>query len=85
MSDAISKLQRYDLLGEYDPLMLPCDDGDYVRYDDVVEALQSWEPVVPPQWRVVMRGMIEYAECNDPGNPYLPQAQALLSAGKGGE
>jgi hypothetical protein len=42
-------------------------------------------PVVPPQWRVVMRGMVEYAECNDPGNPYLPQAQALLSAGRGGE
>ena len=48
-------------------------------------ALQSGEPVVPAQWRVVMRGMVEYAECNDPGNPYLPQAQALLSAGKGGE
>jgi hypothetical protein len=29
-----------------------------------------------------MRGMVEYAECNDPGNPYLSQAQALLSAGK---
>ena len=41
------------------------------------------QPVVPSQWRVVMRGMVEYAECNDPGNPYLPQAQALLSAGKG--
>jgi hypothetical protein len=41
------------------------------------------QPVVPPQWRVVMRGMIEYAECNDPGNPYLDQAKALLSAGKG--
>jgi hypothetical protein len=48
-------------------------------------ALQSGEPVVPPQWRVVMRGMVEYAECNDPGNPYLDQAKALLSAGKGGE
>ena len=46
MSDAISKLQRYDLLGEYDPLMLPFDDGDYVRYADLVEALQSGEPVV---------------------------------------
>lgn len=41
--------------------------------------------VIPAQWRVVMRGMVEYAECNDPGNPYLPQAQALLSAGKRGE
>ena len=40
------------------------------------------QPVVPPQWRAVMRGMVEYAECNDPGNPYLSQAQALLSAGK---
>jgi hypothetical protein len=30
-----------------------------------------------------MRGMVEYAECNDPGNPYLDQAKALLSAGKG--
>jgi hypothetical protein len=40
------------------------------------------QPVVPPQWRVVMRGMVEYAECNDPGNPYLDQAKALLSAGK---
>ena len=48
------------------------------------QALQSGEPVVPPQWRVVMRGMVEYAECNDPGNPYLDQAKALLSAGKGG-
>jgi hypothetical protein len=43
------------------------------------------QPVVPAQWRVVMRGMIEYAECNDPGNPYLDQAKVLLSAGKGGE
>ena len=43
------------------------------------------QPVVPPQWRVVMRGMVEYAECNDPGNPYLDQAKTLLSAGKGGE
>ena len=48
-----------------------------------LQALQGGEPVVPSQWRVVMRGMVEYAECNDPGNPYLPQAQALLSAGKG--
>jgi hypothetical protein len=43
------------------------------------------QPVVPPQWKVVMRGMVEYTECNDPGNPYLDQAKALLSAGKGGE
>jgi hypothetical protein len=41
------------------------------------------QPVVPPQWKVVMRGMVEYAECNDPGNPYLDQAKALLLAGKG--
>jgi hypothetical protein len=34
------------------------------------------------QWRAVMRRMIERAECNDPGNPHLPQAQAMLSAGK---
>jgi hypothetical protein len=40
------------------------------------------QPVVPPHCRFVMRGMVEYAECNDPGNPYLAQAQALLSAGK---
>jgi hypothetical protein len=40
------------------------------------------QPVVPPQWKVVMRGMVEYAECNDPGNPYLDQAKTLLSAGK---
>jgi hypothetical protein len=49
MGVELSKLSRFDLLGEYDPLMLPCDDGDYVRYDDVVdliEALQSGEPVV---------------------------------------
>jgi hypothetical protein len=39
------------------------------------------QPVVPAQWRAVMRGMVEYAECNDPGNPYLDQAKALLSAG----
>jgi hypothetical protein len=53
---------------------------------EALQALQSGEPVVPPQWRVVMRGMVEYAECNDPGNPYLDQAKALLSAGKeGGE
>ena len=52
---------------------------------EALQALQIGEPVVPPQWRVVMRGMVEYAECNDPGNPYLDQAKALLSAGKGGE
>jgi 5,10-methylenetetrahydrofolate reductase len=72
--------------------MLRVSAGDgYVNVREM--ALEAWqaalqhsrEPVVPPQWRVVMRGMIEYAECNDPGNPYLPQAQALLSAGKGGE
>jgi hypothetical protein len=69
-------------------------DGDRAeawRYPTVWEPLvdrlkiaaQAPQPVVPAQWRVVMRGMVEYAECNDPGNPYLPQAQALLSAGKG--
>jgi hypothetical protein len=56
------------------------------KLTESIEALQalqhSGEPVVPPQWRVVMRGMVEYAECNDPGNPYLDQAKALLSAGK---
>ena len=49
MGVELSKLSRFDLLGEYDPRMLPCDDGDYVCYDDVVdliEALQSGEPVV---------------------------------------
>ncbi len=40
------------------------------------------QPAVPDGWIKVMRGMAEYAECNDPRNPYLPQAQALLSAGK---
>jgi hypothetical protein len=73
--------------------MLRVNDRDgYVGYVNVREmaleawqaALQSGEPFVPPQWRVVMRGMVEYAECNDPGNPYLDQAKALLSAGKGG-
>jgi hypothetical protein len=74
--------------------MLRVSDRDgYVGYVNVREmALEAWqaalqhsgEPVVPPQWRVVMRGMVEYAECNDPGNPYLDQAKALLSAGKGG-
>jgi hypothetical protein len=41
------------------------------------------QPAVPEGWQRVMRGMVEYAECNDPNNPYLTQAQALLSAGKG--
>ena len=62
--------------------------AEKVTIDEAIAGLQalqhSGEPVVPPQWRVVMRGMIEYAECNDPGNPYLDQAKALLSAGKGG-
>jgi hypothetical protein len=74
--------------------MLRVSDRDgYVGYVNVKEmaleawqaALQSGEPAVPPQWRVVMRGMVEYAECNDPGNPYLDQAKALRSAGEGGE
>jgi hypothetical protein len=43
------------------------------------------QPAVPDGWIKVMRGMAEYAECNDPRNPYLQQAQALLRAGKGGE
>jgi len=66
----------------------------YHAPDDLPLATRSWlegyrggrstpPPVIPPQWRVVMRGMVEYAECNDPGNPYLDQAKALLSAGKG--
>jgi hypothetical protein len=54
------------------------------KLTESINALHSGKPVVPPQWRVVMRGMVEYAECNDPGNPYLDQAKALLSAGKGG-
>ena len=72
--------------------LLKASEGDgYINFKEMAleawqAALQSGEPVVPPQWRVVMRGMVEYAECNDPGNPYLDQAKALLSAGKeGGE
>jgi hypothetical protein len=72
---------------EYDEVKIviePDPEGSLVYYDNVVRAMQATpQPVVPPQWRVVMRGMIEYAECNDPGNPYLDQAKALLSAGKG--
>ncbi len=45
-------------------------------------ALQHPQPAVPDGWIKVMRGMAEYAECNDPRNPYLQQAQALLSADK---
>jgi hypothetical protein len=41
------------------------------------------QPAVPDGWQRVMRGMVEYAECNDPNNPYLTQAQALLSAAQG--
>jgi hypothetical protein len=55
------------------------DGKQFAREADLYTAPQ---PVVPPHWRFVMRGMVEYAECNDPGNPYLDQAQALLSAGK---
>ena len=40
------------------------------------------QPAVPDGWIKVMQGMAEYAECNDPRNPYLQQAQALLRAGK---
>jgi hypothetical protein len=56
-------------------------DGKQFSYE--ADLYTTPQPVVPPQWRVVMRGMIEYAECNDPGNPYLDQAKALLSADKG--
>ena len=71
-------------------LLLKASAGDgYINVKEMAleawqAALQSGEPVVPLHWRFVMRGMVEYAECNDPGNPYLAQAQALLSAGKGG-
>jgi hypothetical protein len=59
--------------------------GDLDDYPEGTKFYTTPQPVVPAQWRVVMRGMVEYAECNDPGNPYLDQAKALLSAGKGGE
>ena len=31
----------------------------------------------------VLKGMVEYSECNDPGNPWLNRARAVL--GYGGE
>ncbi len=56
--------------------------GDTI--DDLLTELggQITQPALPDGWIKVMRGMAEYAECNDPRNPYLQQAQALLSAGK---
>jgi hypothetical protein len=77
MSDAIETLKAAKVL-----IAMGMVNSADKAIDMALQALQSGEPVVPTQWRVVMRGMIEYAECNDPGNPYLPQAQALLSAGK---
>ena len=32
-------LDRYDLVGEYDFNMEPIEDGDYVKYDDILEAI----------------------------------------------
>ena len=29
----------------------------------------------------VLKGMVEYSECNDPGNPWLNGARAVLSDG----
>jgi hypothetical protein len=57
VSDAISKLQRYDLVDKYDLVMSTTDMGDYVRYDDVVEALQSGEPVA-----VADRGVLNWID-----------------------
>jgi hypothetical protein len=56
-SDAISKLPRYGikvhhnrLNGSFDAKIAQREDGNYVRYDDVVQALQSGEPVVD-EWK----------------------------------
>lgn len=42
MSDAISKLQRYEFFDEFDQRYLrQKSDGDYILYDDVIAALQA--------------------------------------------
>jgi len=56
---------------------------DGKQFDRDADLYTHPQPAVPEGWQRVMRGMVEYAECNDPNNPYLTQAQALLSAGKG--
>jgi hypothetical protein len=56
--------------------------GDEENYAEGTKFYTHPQPAVPDGWIKVMRGMAEYAECNDPRNPYLRQAQALLSAGK---
>lgn len=44
--------KRYDLVGDYDPMMYPMNDGDYVRFEDYealekekdarIESLEEW-------------------------------------------
>lgn len=31
--------------------------------------------------RIILRDLVEYAECNDPGNPHLKKAKGFLSGG----
>jgi hypothetical protein len=59
MNDAISKLQRYDLIGcDSDIHIGPESCGDYVKYADVQAALQHPQPAVPDGWIKVMRGWL---------------------------
>ena len=38
--EALAKLTRYDLAGDYDPYIVPFDEGNYVKLDDVKELLE---------------------------------------------
>ena len=39
----MSKVKRYDLVGDYDPIIDAMGDGDYVRYEDYVKQAMALE------------------------------------------
>jgi len=44
MSDSIQvddSIQRYDQIDPYEDGLIPCEDGEYVRYDDHLKAVQA--------------------------------------------
>lgn len=44
-NEASAKVQRYDLIGEYEPEMKPYDSGDYVLYSDFQQRIAALENV----------------------------------------
>ena len=58
-------------------------DGELVTDDQCYVLKFSTEQTeLNGEWRQALTGMVEYAECNDPNNPWIGTAKALLASGE---